>query len=176
MTTADMDPRLVRLGDALQAAAAADLTTRAITPSAASRPRRARRLTRRTGLALVAAAVAIPGAAIAASALLSPDDVARSMPAGTLMLQGTEPSCTVVHDQVEYRCVLGRAPSGEIAPGQFKGTVEPTVDRAGTVNGGCRALTADGREWSCYLGEAAVRQKIIAKDFLGQHSEGPGVG
>jgi hypothetical protein len=42
--------------------------------------------------------------------------------------------------------------------------------------GGCRALTADGRQWSCYLGEAAVRQKIIAKDFLGQHSEGPGVG
>jgi hypothetical protein len=171
MTTTDMDPRLVRLGDALRDAAAADLAA-----AAPARPVRRRRLTRRTGLALVAAAVVVPSAAVAANALLGPDDVARSMPAGTLMLQGTEPSCTVVQDQVEYRCTLARAPRGEIAPGRFKGTVEPTVDASGRVNGGCRALTADGRAWSCYLGEAAVREKIIAKDFLGQHTEGPGVG
>jgi hypothetical protein len=168
-----MTTDLVRLGDALRDAAAADVaaTRRQATPA-----RRRRRATRRTSLALVAAAVAIPGAAVAASALLSPDDVADSLPAGTLMLQGTEPSCTVVHDRVEYRCTLAKTPQGEIAPGQFKGTVEPTVDAHGTVNGGCRALTADGRQWSCYLGQAAVDQKIIGPDFLGQRSEGPGVG
>jgi hypothetical protein len=176
--TTNMDPRLVRLGDALRDAAAADLAAAhapAVTPPAPTRGRR-RRLTRRTGLALVAAAVAIPGAAVAANALLTPDDVARSLPAGTLMLQGTEPSCTVVHDQVEYRCTLARPPQGEIAPGQFKGTVEATVDKSSTVNGGCRSLSADGREWSCYLGQAAVDQEIIGPELLGQHSAGPASG
>jgi hypothetical protein len=166
-TDATTDARLARLGDALQAATAADLATR----------RRGRaRVSRRAGLALVAAAIAVPGAAVAATQLLSADDVARSMPAGTLMLQGTEPKCTVVHDQVEYRCTLTRAPHGELAPGTMKGTVEPTVDSKDTVNGGCRSLNANGTEWSCYLGQAAVDQKIIGPDFLGEHSEGPGVG
>jgi len=159
--------RLARLGDALQAATTADLV-------APAGPRRRR--SRRTGLALVAAAVAIPGAALAASSLLSSEDVARSLPAGTRMLQGTGPSCTVVHDQVEYRCTLARAPRGEIAPGQFRGTVEPTVDAHSIVNGGCRSLNADGTVWSCYLGQAAVDQKIIGPDFLGEKSAGPGVG
>jgi hypothetical protein len=166
-TTAD---RLARLGDALQGATRADLA------AAAAPARRRRGLSRRTGLALVAAAIAIPGAAIAASSLLSSEDVARSLPAGTRMLQGTGPTCTVVHDQVEYRCTLARAPRGEIAPGQLKGTVEPTVDAHSIVNGGCRSLNADGTEWSCYLGQAAVDQKIIGPDFLGEKSQGPGVG
>jgi len=146
-TTTD---RLARLGDALHAATAA--------------------------VALVAAAIAVPGAALAAGSLFSSDDVARSMPAGTRMLQGTDPTCTVVRDQVEYRCTLARAPRGEIAPGQFKGTVEPTVDARSIVNGGCRSLDANGTEWSCYLGQAAVDEKIIARGFLGQRSQGPGVG
>jgi hypothetical protein len=170
--TTDLDPRLARLGDALHAAAAADL---AAAPARTPAPAR-RRPGRRAALALAAVAVTVPGAAVAANALLSPDDVARSMPAGTLMLQGTEPSCTVVRDQVEYRCTLAHAPRGEIAPGQFKGTVEPTVGRDGTFNGGCRALDAEGRHWSCYLGRAAVDQQIIGPGLLGQTSEGPGVG
>jgi hypothetical protein len=164
-TTAD---RLARLGDALQYATAADL--------AARRRPAARRLSRRTGLALAVAAVAVPGAAVAATQLLSADDVARSMPAGTRMLIGTDPTCTVVRDQVEYRCTLARTPRGEIAPGRLKGTVEPTVDDQHVVNGGCRALDADGRTWSCYLGQEAVRQKIVDAGFLGQKSLGPGVG
>ena len=43
------------------------------------------------------------------------------------------------------------------------------------VNGGCRSLTSDGREWG-YIGEAAVQQKIISADFLGEKVRGPGVG
>ena len=168
--TTDLDPRLARLGDALLAAAEAHLA-RAASPSRWL-VRRRRPLT----VAFVAAAIVVPGGAVAATQLLGTDDVARSLPAGTLMLQGTEPSCTVVRDQVEYRCTLAREPRGEVAPGQFKGAVEPTVDRHGTVNGGCRALTADGRTWECYVGRAAVEQQIIDAGFLGQHSEGPGVG
>jgi hypothetical protein len=169
MTATDLDPRLARLGVALRAAVEADLV-------AAPAPRRRSGRRRRLTAALAVAAVVVPGGALAASQLLSSDDVARSLPAGTLMLQGTAPRCTVVRDQVEYRCTLAREPRGEIAPGQFKGTVEPTVDAAGTVNGGCRALTADGRTWECYLGREAVREQIIGAGFLGQHSEGPGVG
>jgi hypothetical protein len=164
-TTAASDDRLARLGDALRDAAAADLATR-----------RRRHVPRRAGLALAVAAIAVPGAAVAATQLLSTDDVARSLPAGTRMLIGTDPSCEVVRDQVEYRCTLARAPQGEIAPGQFKGTVEPTVDDHHIVNGGCRAQDADGRTWSCYLGQEAVRQKIVSDEFLGQKSSGPGVG
>ena len=161
----DLDPRLARLGDALLDATRADL-------AAAGRVRVPRRL----AAGLVAAAIAIPGAAVAATRLFGPDDVARSLPVGTLMLQGTEPACTVVHDQVEYRCTLKRAPRGEIAAGRFEGTVEPTVDAHRIVNGGCRSLNADGRTWECYLGRAAVDQQIIGPDFLGTHSPGPGVG
>jgi hypothetical protein len=164
-----LSPRLERLGDALHAATAADL-------ACGRAPARRRRLSRRVGAALVVAAVAIPGGAVAATQLFGPEDVARSMPAGTRMLAGTEPTCTVVRSGVEYRCTLARAPRGEIAPGQFRGTVEPTVDATGTVNGGCRSLTADGRTWACYLGQAAVEQQIIDAGFLGQRSQGPGVG
>ena len=35
----------------------------------------------------------------------------------------------------------------------FKGTVEPTVERTKHVNGGCRGLTSAGLVWQCYLGE-----------------------
>jgi hypothetical protein len=172
MTAAsDLDPRLARLGDALHAAAQADLGR----PGPRVAPRR-RRLPRRLAAGLVAAAVLVPGGAYAASQLLGTDDVARSLPAGTLMLAGTEPRCTVVHDQVEYHCTLARAPRGELAPGQFRGTVEPTVDAHGTVNGGCRSLDRDGLTWQCYVGRAAVAEKIIGPDLLGRHSQGPGVG
>jgi hypothetical protein len=170
--TAELDPRLARLGDALLAAARADLRADSAADTARARGRRPRRLV----VGLTAAAVAVPGVAVAATQLFGPEDVARSLPAGTLMLQGTEPACTVVRDQVEYRCTLKHAPHGDVASDDMKGTVEGTVDDRGTVNGGCRALTADGRTWECYLGRAAVRQRIIGAGLLGTHSPGPAVG
>lgn len=64
------------------------------------------------------------------------------------------------------------------SPGQtnWKGTVEETVDATKHVNGGCRALNDLGTEWECYIGEAAVQQRIISHGFLGQYASGPGVG
>ncbi len=76
------------------------------------------------------------------------------MPAGTLALAGTEPTCTVVAQDVEFHCVLTHPPAPEVS--DWKGTVEPTVDATKHVNGGCRSLTSDGLEWQCYIGEAAV--------------------
>jgi hypothetical protein len=63
-----------------------------------------------------------------------------------------------------------------IGAGQFKGIDEPTVDATHHINGGCRAINADGTQWDCYLGQAAVKQKIVGGGFLGTYVPGPGVG
>lgn len=168
--TDSLSPRLQRLGGVLRDAAAADLARQAIAP--APRPRRRRRLAG----ALVAAVLIIPAAAVAGSSLISGDDVARSIPAGTLSLLNTDPTCTAVRENVEFDCTLARAPTGEIGAGRWMGTVEPTVDRTQHVNGGCRSQNAAGTRWRCYIGEEAVRQNIIGRGFLGQRSLGPGVG
>jgi len=152
---------LDRLGDALEAAASRDLTTR-------RRPRRG------VVAAAVAAVVLVPAVAIAGSKLISNGDVANSLPAGTLSLAGTDPTCTTVTDGVEYRCVLAKAPAPEVS--DWNGTVEPTVDKTKHVNGGCRSLNSAGTTWECYLGQAAVDQRIIGAGFLGQFAPSPGVG
>jgi hypothetical protein len=159
----NLDSRLTALGDALERATAADL--------AASTRRRRRRT-----LALAAAilAVAVPGLAFSASRLIDTGEVAASMPAGTLALAGTEPTCTVVTAGVEYHCVLARPPAPEVS--DWKDAAEPTVDATEHVNGGCRSLRSDGLEWECYLGQAAVEHQIVSAGFLGQSSPSPGVG
>jgi hypothetical protein len=156
----DTTERLTRLGGALEQAAAADLGRR--------RPRR------RLAVAALALAILIPGAALAAEHLISNDEVAASIPAGTLWLVGTNPSCTTVTAGVEYHCILGSAPGTEIS--DWLGTVEPTVDNTKHVNGGCRSLNHTGTEWECYIGQSAVDQQIIGQGFLGQLSTSPGVG
>ena len=163
----ELSARLSRLGEAVERAAEADL--------ARTRPRPARRFARRR-LAVVALAlvVAAPGVALATTRLIGNGEVARSLPAGTLSLAGTEPTCTAVKQDVEYHCLLARAPAPEIS--DWKGTVEPTVDATKHVNGGCRSLRSDGTEWECYIGQAAVDQRIVAADFLGQYAPSPGVG
>jgi hypothetical protein len=158
----ELSPRLAALGRDLERAAATDLAT----------GRRQRR--RRRGATALAALVLIPGAAVAADRLISPDDVARSIPAGTLSLAGTEPTCTVERENAQFHCTLAHAPAPEVS--DWKGTVEPTVDSSQHVNGGCRSLRADGKEWRCYLGQEAVRQRIIDAGFLGERVSGPGAG
>ena len=162
--TTSLDPRLTTLGDELERACAADLTPK---------PRRLR-VTRRVLLAAAVAAAVLGGAAAFAAVRLSTDDVARSLPAGTAALIGTDPACSVVKANVEYHCVLAKAPAPEVS--DWKGTVEPTVDATKHVNGGCRSLTSDGLEWQCYLGQAAVDQQIVSAGFLGQYAPEPGRG
>jgi hypothetical protein len=161
----DIGHDLHRLGDALERAAGEDL---------AHAPKRRARRTKL--LALTGAlAIAIPGLAYAASTWLSTEEVAAGLPAGTHMLAGTDPRCTVVQTGVEYHCVLSRLPAHpEVA--DLKGTVEPTVDPSRHVNGGCRSLTSNGREWQCYIGRAAVDQDIVSADFLGEYMAEPGRG
>lgn len=157
----DGSTELRQLGDELEDAVAARI---------ASRPRVPRKLL----LAAAVIAVAVPGIALAASALISETEVAASLPAGTAMLEGTDPQCTAVVQDVEYLCVLRNSPQPEIA--DMEGTVEPTVDAGKHVNGGCRSLASDGKTWRCYIGQAAVEQKIIGPQFLGEYAPAPGRG
>jgi hypothetical protein len=153
--------KLESLGDVLEAAAARDLA-------------KPRRQPPRLVIALLALAVIVPAAAFAGARLVSNAEVAKSLPAGTLSLGGTEPTCTIVKDGVEYHCVLAKAPKPEVS--DWKGTVEPTVDATKHVNGGCRSLNSGGTEWECYIGQAAVDQQIIGSGFLGSAAPAPGVG
>ena len=156
-----MTDRLNALGDELERAARADR-------------RRSRRRRRRIAGGAISLAILLPGAAIAGS-LLTEEDVARSLPQGTKFLVGTTPTCKEEKAGVQYRCTIKGAFESEI-DGSLEGTVEATVDDTKHVNGGCRSLRADGREWRCYIGEAAVEQKIIGPDFLGEYAPSPGVG
>ncbi|OLE36475.1 MAG: hypothetical protein AUG48_07270 [Actinobacteria bacterium 13_1_20CM_3_68_9] len=160
-------PELVDLGDRLERAVAAH-------GEAALRAPRRRRVPRKLLLAVAAVIVVVPGIALAAGALISDHEVAAGLPAGTRALVGTQPTCTAVRPGVEYHCVLVRTPAPEIS--DWKGTVEPTVDATKHVNGGCRSARSDGLEWQCYLGQAAVDEKIIGPSFLGQYAPAPGVG
>ena len=157
---------LARLGDELERACAADLASGART--------RRLRVTRRVALVTAIVTVVLGGAAAIAADRLSTSDVAQSLPAGTAALIGTDPTCSVVKEGVEYRCVLAKPPAHEVS--DWKGTVEPTVDATKHVNGGCRALTSDGLEWECYLGRAAVDGEIIGEGFLGTYAPAPGHG
>jgi len=161
----DLPPRLGAIGDELERATRAQLR---------QEWRRRKRIRRRIAGGAAALVILVPGAAIAGG-LFSTADVEQSMPAGTRFLVGTTPHCEVVKDGVEYRCtVTGKFNNPEIA--DMKGTVEPTVDKTKHVNGGCRSLRSDGREWTCYIGEEAVEQQIVGKDFLGEYAPAPGVG
>ena len=161
----DLAPELDRLGSVLERAAADDLARGA-------QPRRRRRL---LVAAAAAFALAVPGLAFTASHFISGEEVAKSLPVGTQMLIGTDPTCTAVEQDVEYHCVL-TSPPAEPEVQDLKGTVEPTVDGTKHVNGGCRSLRSDGLEWQCYIGQAAVEQKIISAGFLGEYAPAPGRG
>jgi ribonuclease D len=164
-----LPPDLARLGDALERAATADLA------AARREPARQRgRASRRVVLAIAALAILVPGVAIAANQLTSTSDVAQSMPAGTLALAGTVPTCTIVTKDIEFHCVLAKAPAPEIS--DWMRTVEPTVDASKHVNGGCRSLASDGKEWECYLGQKAVDEQIIGSSLLGAFAPTPGAG
>jgi len=159
-----MKESLKRLGDSLERAAARDL----------ERTRSLERVPRRLLVTVAAVLVVGSGIAVAATQLTSNESVAASMPAGALWLQGTDPSCSTVTEGVEYHCVLAKHPSDAIS--DWLGTVNETVDSTQHVNGGCRSLSHDGREWQCYIGQKAVDEKIIGQGFLGEKVLGPGVG
>ena len=122
--TQSLPQHLARLGDALHRAVAADLAAAAPISKRWRRPRRA-------AVVVVVLAVAIPGAAFATVALTTTGQVAQSLPQGTQALIGSDPTCTVVVQNVEYHCVLASAPSSLGAPAGA--TTAPTASAGATT-------------------------------------------
>jgi len=108
------EARLRELGDHLEEVFAADLQREARVAQVGSGRGGVRSwLATRRGRWLAAGAVvviAVPGVAYAAGAFTSPQTVAKSLPAGARIF-GSTPTCTVVRPNVEYHCMLTKAPS-----------------------------------------------------------------
>jgi hypothetical protein len=169
---------LARLGDDLERAAGAQLATRR---------RRGRTLRAAGGLA---AAALLLTATAAMAGLLTPKQVAASMPASAVIFGGTHPTCVLDADGSTFHCTLATAPLAEDAPGgvppdkagsgtpaaiDYTGAKEP-IGIDGVIAGGCVGRSADGLAWDCYIGQDAVKQLIITEDFLGEPMTGPGRG
>jgi hypothetical protein len=136
--------------------------------------RRSFRVTK--GLVVLAALVALAApAAVVATSLLTPHDVAVGMPGGSAIFQGTNPSCVVVTDGVAYRCTLAYAPTVETVP-SYLGSKQILQGTDSTIVGGCIGTSSNGLHWDCYIGEAAVQHGILVKSMLGQPMQGPSHG
>ncbi len=165
--TTDRDTRLDDLRGALLAAAAADLETAdaprpAVSPARpAARPvRRLRFGTARARLAFafLLIAVAVPGIVIG-SGLVRPERAAASgLPAGSMVMTATQPTCTALREGVEYECAFDESPRA--------GRVVRVVDSSGQVEGGCRSWNSIETVWICYLGAAAVHHQVVAQEAL----------
>ena len=122
----------------------------------------------------IAAAILIPAVAVAADQLIGSDEVAASMPAGTLGLAGTEPTCTVVQEERRVPLRAGEA-AGARGVG-LEGHRRADGRRDQPRQRRLPLAGPRGTEWECYIGQAAVDQQIIGEEFLGEESSGPGVG
>lgn len=182
------DDRLRELGDALEHAVARRIDAERNTSGSArhlidvnrteehsmSQPSTPTTRRRRFVVPIAIGVVLVAGGAVAAKAILSTDTVEHGMPGGSVMFTDTSPSCQT-QDDVVFTCTLQHAPTEEVQD-SYLGTLEPIVDEASVVNGGCRGEDAAGLHWTCYLGERAVTEGIIGPDFLGQPTTGPGRG
>ncbi len=138
---------------------------------------KSRRLSRRPRRIAVIGAVAvlgIGGAAAAAVSTIACDEVCQGLPGGSMIFQGTNPSCTST-DDIVFQCTLASAPTQEVLD-DYTNSAQLFVDADLNIAGGCRGQSADGLHWTCYLGRRAVDEQILAADLLGQHEAGPGRG
>lgn len=124
------------------------------------------------GLVLIAALVAlVVPTAVVATSLLTPRDIATGMPGGSAIFTGTNPTCVVVTDGVEYRCTLAHAPTVETVP-SYLGSKQILQAPDSTISGGCIGTSSDGLHWECYIGDSAVQHGILVKSLLGQPMSG----
>jgi hypothetical protein len=135
---------------------------------------RNRRRTRRIVVIGSLAVLGVGGAAAAAVATMSSDEVSHGLPGGSMIFQGTNPSCSS-SDDVVFQCTLASAPTAEVLS-DYTNAAELFVDQDLNIAGGCRGQSADGLKWTCYLGQRAVDEQILSADLLGQYSPSPGRG
>jgi hypothetical protein len=82
-----------------------------------------------------------------------------------VLFDQTDPTCAHQGSNGAFRCTLATAPTVD-GPG-YLGTKE-TLVVAGKVAGGCIGRDEAGLTWDCYVGQDAVDQEIITRDFLGE--------
>ena len=134
---------------------------------------RRRRRRRRIGGA-AALAVARSRAARSPPACSSSEDVARSMPAGTKFLVGTDADVHVVKEGVEYHCTIKGHFKSEIDDLRARSSrpwTRPSTSTAAAAR--CTATAASGAATSA---RRPSRQQIIGPGFLGEYAPSPGVG
>ena len=120
---------------------------------------------RRVALAVVILAVIGTGTA-AAAGLFSPKQIEAAMPAGAVLFDQTDPTCAHQGSNGAFRCTLATRTDRSTVP-DYLGTKEILVV-AGKIAGGCIGRDEAGLTWDCYVGQDAVDQEIITKDFLGE--------
>jgi hypothetical protein len=163
----------------------ADLTSNAVIADARRRQRRRRVITGSTAAAVVIASTAFLAIYVFplghhSSARIvfgtpTPAQESQGLVHGEAIFRGTNPTCTRVNAH-EFHCVLSSVPTGEISLGSYLGTKMGSVDSSKHVNGGCVATSADGMEWECYIGHAAVEHGILDQTVLGHYQPAPGHG
>jgi hypothetical protein len=164
----NLEVELAELGDALEAAVARKL----------ERPAMKWRISRRRTLVLVAAAAVLLGAAgagIGASLLKSPAQESQGLLDASATFAGTHPQCVAVAAQ-HFRCTVDQTPPGLVVQGSWMGTKMASVNGGRRVDGGCVAVSDDGRTWDCYLGELAIKHGVADPTVLGQYVPEPAHG
>jgi hypothetical protein len=164
----NLEVELAALGDALEAAVARKL----------ERPASRWRSSRRRTVALVAAAALLLGAAgagIGASLLKSPAQESQGLLDASATFAGTHPQCVAVAPQ-HFRCTVDQTPKGLVIQGSWIGTKMASVNAERRVDGGCVAVSDDGRAWDCYLGDLAIKRGIVDSSVLGQYVQEPAHG
>jgi hypothetical protein len=141
-----------------------------------ARPRSLVRRRRTLGLVAAALALLCAGAGIAGVVLVRTNsEEEHALLAGHTVFAGTRPACTNVA-AMEFRCILERQPTGLRVEGSYRGTKVQTVDGNDRVDGGCIAISDDGRIWTCYVGELAVERGVLSPGVLGHYQPGPAHG
>lgn len=85
------------------------------------------------------------------------------LPAGGTV-QGFTPSCTST-DGIAFRCLIPEYP---FVPGFDRtGEVQVIVDDTNHLSGGCRAASADGTEWDCFVGQRSIDEGVVHPPTLG---------
>jgi hypothetical protein len=163
----DIDIALSQIGRDLRSAARSDL----------ARSGRRSYMSQRRMFALIAAIVAVlvaVGAGIAAGVLKTTSQEEVGLLNGAATFAGTHPVCKQLAAD-HFSCVLETTPTElTFSDGaSYRGVKMGSVDATKHVDGGCVAISDDGRAWDCYLGQEAVRRGIIDSGYLGQFVPAP---
>jgi hypothetical protein len=158
----EIDMALSQIGRELRSAARNDLARRA------RRSYMPQRRMLAVSVAMLAVLVAV-GAGIAAGVLKTTSQEEVGLLNGAATFAGTHPVCKQLAAE-HFRCVLETAPTElTFSDGaSYRGVKMESVDATKHVDGGCVAISDDGRAWDCYLGQEAVRRGIIDSGYLGQ--------